>query len=185
MISFAKRAADRPRGRLDSTVANKTSAPIIITSSSVPSIFAARSEARTVMRDFFSSYICNPNTRRAYREAIRQFSAFGAEQSILDLSQVQPIPCGGACRSATQASIQTNSEAAVGRAANAVRLDGSVRTIFKSGGKSSSDKAAPGKKLEIAVCFGPALGYKIKQDGDNDKEGSHKARFPEEALLGT
>jgi site-specific recombinase XerD len=43
------------------------------------------------MRDFFSSHIRNPNTRRAYREAVRQFSAFCAEHDIRDLAQVQPI----------------------------------------------------------------------------------------------
>lgn len=60
-------------------------------STSLPSIFAARPEARTRMRDFFSSHIRNPNTRRAYREAVRQFSAFCAEHHIRDLAQVQPI----------------------------------------------------------------------------------------------
>jgi integrase/recombinase XerD len=43
------------------------------------------------MRDFFSSHIRNPNTRRAYREAVRQFSALCAEHGILDLAQVEPI----------------------------------------------------------------------------------------------
>jgi len=43
------------------------------------------------MRDFFSSHIRSPNTRRAYREAVRQFSAFCAEHDIRDLAQVQPI----------------------------------------------------------------------------------------------
>ena len=58
---------------------------------SLPSIFTARPEARTRMRDFFSSHIRNPNTRRAYREAVRQFSAFCAENGIGDLAQVEPI----------------------------------------------------------------------------------------------
>jgi integrase/recombinase XerD len=58
---------------------------------SLPSIFTARPEARTRLRDFFSSHIRNPNTRRAYREAVRQFSAFCAEHDIRDLAQVQPI----------------------------------------------------------------------------------------------
>jgi integrase/recombinase XerD len=58
---------------------------------SLPSIFTARPEARTRMRDFFSSHIRNPNTRRAYREAVRQFSAFCAEHGIADLNQVEPI----------------------------------------------------------------------------------------------
>lgn len=44
----------------------------------VPFLFVARPEARTKMRDFFSSHIRNPNTRRAYMESIRQFSAFCA-----------------------------------------------------------------------------------------------------------
>jgi len=39
----------------------------------------------------FSSHIRNPNTRRAYMEAVRQFSAFCAELGILDLAQVEPI----------------------------------------------------------------------------------------------
>ena len=43
------------------------------------------------MRDFFSSHIRNPNTRRAYMEAVRQFSALCAELGILDLAQVEPI----------------------------------------------------------------------------------------------
>jgi len=58
---------------------------------SLPSIFTTRPDARTRMRDFFSSHIRNPNTRRAYREAVRQFSAFCAENGIGDLAQVEPI----------------------------------------------------------------------------------------------
>ena len=64
---------------------------IAIPSASLPSIFTARPDARTRMRDFFSSHIRNPNTRRAYREAVRQFSAFCAEHGIGDLSHVEPI----------------------------------------------------------------------------------------------
>ncbi len=65
------------------TLVNSTASP--------PSVFTARPEARARMRDFFSSHIRNPNTRRAYREAIRQFSAFCAEHGIGDLAQVQPV----------------------------------------------------------------------------------------------
>ena len=57
----------------------------------LPSIFTARPDARTRMRDFFSSHIRNPNTRRAYMEAVRQFSAFCAEIGIVDLGQVEPV----------------------------------------------------------------------------------------------
>ncbi len=58
---------------------------------SLPTIFTARPEARTRMRDLFSSHIRNPNTRCAYMEAVRQFSAFCAEPGIMDLAQVEPI----------------------------------------------------------------------------------------------
>lgn len=61
------------------------------TDTSLPSIFTARPEARTRMRDFFSSHIRNPNTRRAYMEAVRQFSAFCVEIGIADLAQVEPV----------------------------------------------------------------------------------------------
>src|SRR5713226_3916954 len=58
---------------------------------SLPSLFTARPEARTRMRDFFSSHLRNPNTRRAYREAVRQFSAFCAEHGIVDLALIDAI----------------------------------------------------------------------------------------------
>ena len=64
---------------------------IVAASSSLPSVFTVRPEARTRMRDFFSSHIRNPNTRRAYREAVRQFSVFCAEIGIVDLAQVEPV----------------------------------------------------------------------------------------------
>ena len=54
-------------------------------------VFTARPEARARVRDFFSSHIRNPNTRRAYMEAVRQFSAFCAEISVMDLAQVEPV----------------------------------------------------------------------------------------------
>jgi integrase/recombinase XerD len=60
-------------------------------STSLPSVFTVRPEARTRMRDFFSSHIRNKNTRRAYLEAVRQFSAFCAVHGIEDLSQVEPV----------------------------------------------------------------------------------------------
>jgi integrase/recombinase XerD len=68
---------------------------ILKSTQTAPSIFTARPEARTRLRDFFSSHIRNPNTRRAYREAVRQFSAFCAEHDIRDLAQVQPIHVAG------------------------------------------------------------------------------------------
>ena len=58
---------------------------------SLPSIFTARPEARTRLRDFFSSHIRNPNTRRAYREAVRQFSAFCAFHRVAELAEVEPV----------------------------------------------------------------------------------------------
>jgi site-specific recombinase XerD len=64
---------------------------IVGPSSSLSSIFTARPEARTRMRDFFSSHIRNPNTRRAYREAVRQFTGFCAEHGLVDLAQIEPV----------------------------------------------------------------------------------------------
>ncbi len=58
---------------------------------SLPSLFTARPEPRKRMRDFFSSHIRNKNTRRAYLEAVRQFSAFCARHGIEDLAQVEPV----------------------------------------------------------------------------------------------
>jgi integrase/recombinase XerD len=60
-------------------------------SASLPSLFTVRPEAKKRLRDFFSSHIRNPNTRRAYREAVRQFSAFCAVHGIEDLAQVEPV----------------------------------------------------------------------------------------------
>jgi site-specific recombinase XerD len=47
-------------------------------------------EPRRRLRDFFGSHIRNPNTRRAYLEALRQFSAFCADLGIADLGHVGP-----------------------------------------------------------------------------------------------
>ncbi len=57
----------------------------------LPSIFTAQPHAKKRMRDFFSSHIRNKNTRRAYLEAVKQFSAFCAVHGIEDLSQVEPV----------------------------------------------------------------------------------------------
>jgi site-specific recombinase XerD len=62
-----------------------------VKSTSLPSIFLAHPEARGRFRDFFSSHIRNPNTRRAYREAVRQFSVFCAVNGIEDLARIEPI----------------------------------------------------------------------------------------------
>ena len=53
-----------------------TSELIVAPLTSLPSLFTVRPEARKRLRDFFSSHIRNPNTRRAYIEAVRQFSGF-------------------------------------------------------------------------------------------------------------
>ncbi len=61
------------------------------TRSSLPSLFVSRPAARDRVRDFFTSRIRNPHTRRAYLEAVRQFSAFCSEIGIQDLAEVQPV----------------------------------------------------------------------------------------------
>jgi len=68
-----------------------TRSAIQVQSPSLPSIFTAQPQARKRMRDFFSSHIRNANTRRAYLEAVRQFSAYCAGIGIVDLAQVEPI----------------------------------------------------------------------------------------------
>jgi integrase/recombinase XerD len=57
----------------------------------LPLIFESRQDAHKRLRDFFSSHIRNPNTRRAYMEAVRQFSGFCAEIGILELAHVKPV----------------------------------------------------------------------------------------------
>ena len=71
-------------------MSDENSSAIPVTAS-LPSVFTARPESGARMRDFFSSHIRNPNTRRAYREAVRQFSAFCDEIGIADLAQVKPV----------------------------------------------------------------------------------------------
>jgi hypothetical protein len=93
-------------------------------SSLPPSIFTARPEARSRLRDFFSSHIRNPNTRRAYMEAVRQFSNFCAEHGIVDLAPGRAGARGRVCGGATQTAFETDSEAAFGCSPDAVRLDG-------------------------------------------------------------
>ncbi len=39
-----------------------------------PALFVADPKARSRMRDFFTAHIRNPNTRRAYRNALLRFS---------------------------------------------------------------------------------------------------------------
>jgi site-specific recombinase XerD len=57
----------------------------------LPSVFMSRPTLRKRMRDFFSSHIRNTHTRRAYLEAVRQFSVFCAELGVSDLAQVEPV----------------------------------------------------------------------------------------------
>jgi integrase/recombinase XerD len=65
--------------------------PLRVAASPGITLFTAQPKSRARMRDFFSSHIRNPNTRRAYLEAVRQFSGFCVEHGIADLAQVEPI----------------------------------------------------------------------------------------------
>jgi integrase/recombinase XerD len=64
---------------------------LVAHTASLPSIFTVQPQARKRMREFFSSHIRNKNTRRAYLEAVRQFSAFCVVHGIEDLAQVEPV----------------------------------------------------------------------------------------------
>ena len=64
---------------------------LLPSSTSLPSLFLARPEARARLRDFFSSHIRNRHTRRAYLEAVRQLSEFCAAAGVAELAQVEPV----------------------------------------------------------------------------------------------
>jgi hypothetical protein len=76
------------------------------------------------MRDFFSSHIRNPNSRRAYREAVRQFSAFCAEHGIVDLAKVEPIHVAAFVEAQLKLHSRPTVKTATSRVAHALRLDG-------------------------------------------------------------
>lgn len=57
----------------------------------MPCVFTSSPTIHARMADFFAAHIRNVHTRRAYMEAVRQFSVFCAERGIVDLIQVQPI----------------------------------------------------------------------------------------------
>jgi integrase/recombinase XerD len=64
---------------------------LVAVNTSLPAVFIARPETQARFRDFFTSEIRNPHTRRAYLEAVRQFAEFCAQIGITDLSHVQPV----------------------------------------------------------------------------------------------
>ena len=102
-------------------------------STSLPSIFTARPDARTRLRDFFSSHIRNPNIRRAYREAVRQFSAFCAEHGIMDLGQVEPIHVAAF----VEAQLKLHSKPTVKQRLAALRM------LFGSGNEGGAPAGGP------------------------------------------
>jgi site-specific recombinase XerD len=91
---------------------------VIAGSSSLPSIFTARPEARKRLRDFFSSHIRNRNTRRAYMEAVRQFAAFCAELGLAELEQVEPVHVAAF----VERQLETNSRPTVKQRLAALRM---------------------------------------------------------------
>ncbi len=86
--------------------------------SSLPSVFTARPESQKRMRDFFSSHIRNPHTRRAYREAVKQFSAFCTEMGLDDLTEVEPVHVAAF----VEAPLQTHSKPTVKQRLTALRM---------------------------------------------------------------
>jgi site-specific recombinase XerD len=91
---------------------------VIAGSSSLPSIFTARPEARKRLRDFFSSHIRNRNTRRAYMEAVRQFATFCAELGVSELEQVEPVHVAAF----VERQLETNSRPTVKQRLTALRM---------------------------------------------------------------
>jgi integrase/recombinase XerD len=64
-------------------------------SNGVPAVFAPTPAAVRRVIEFFTVHIRNPHTRRAYLEAIRQFSNWCEAHSIGELAAVQPIHVAG------------------------------------------------------------------------------------------
>jgi len=55
-----------------------------------PALFVREARAAERFWDFFSGNIRNSHTRRAYYNAIGQFSEFCAQRAVHDLAQVRP-----------------------------------------------------------------------------------------------
>ena len=116
------------------------------------SVFTARPETRTRMRDFFSSHIRNPNTRRAYREAVRQFSTFCDEHAIVDLAQVEPVHVAAFVELQLKNSIKAHGKAPARSAANAVRLDGGWSgNSYQSCARRSRAEAHPAQRKDASA----------------------------------
>jgi hypothetical protein len=116
---------------------------------SLPSVFLARPEARTRVRDFFGSHIRNPNTRRAYREAARQFSAFCAANGIEDLG----VGLGG--------DLVAGGEDAVGSGGEVAFMDG-----FDLPGLFAQDVRRPERAGEVAAELFQFGGHASVEDAD-------------------
>jgi site-specific recombinase XerD len=59
--------------------------------SQFPALFTPNTEAAKRTLEFFTAHIRNPNTRRAYSNAAREFAAWCDMQGIQSLRQVEPI----------------------------------------------------------------------------------------------
>ena len=56
-----------------------------------PALFVAEPKARSRVRDFFTTHVRNPNTRRAYRNAALRFSEWCQSHGIGELGRVETI----------------------------------------------------------------------------------------------
>jgi integrase/recombinase XerD len=60
-----------------------------------PAVFLTNAKAAERFFDFFTSHIRNKNTRRAYHNAVCQFSEWCEGRGLLDLAQVKPFHIAG------------------------------------------------------------------------------------------
>jgi site-specific recombinase XerD len=67
----------------------------IIQAQPVPAIFAGQAQSERRFWEFFTTQISNDNTRKAYFNAVRTFSAWCQSWNIGELSQVEPIHIAG------------------------------------------------------------------------------------------
>jgi site-specific recombinase XerD len=57
----------------------------------VPTLFAPTKSAAKRFLEFFAANIRNPNTRRAYLRAVREFADWCAQNEFYELVDIEPI----------------------------------------------------------------------------------------------
>src|SRR3984885_8322123 len=80
-------------------VQHKTSAALVggqerMARAAVPTLYAPTPEAAKRFIEYFAAHIRNPNTRRAYLHAAREFADWCALQRFTELIDIEPLHVG-------------------------------------------------------------------------------------------